>query len=117
MAVGHLRSACTESPKPWEADFNKGKSAFWGPKLKQVRPQWTIKDLAPASSHLNQLLVIDSNRRIALDSGSEVSVGQSKHLIDLRITINKILVNSIGGIIFLEMEGDVLLAENKKILF
>jgi hypothetical protein len=115
MAVGHFRSTCTEPPKSWEADFNKGKSAFWGPKLKQARPQWTIKDLAPASAHLNQLLVTDSNRQIALDSGSEVSIGQSKHLIDLRIAKKQILVNSIGGIKFLEMEGDVLLAGKTKI--
>ncbi len=40
MVVGHLRSTCPESPKSWEADFNSGKAAFWGPKVKQARPQW-----------------------------------------------------------------------------
>ncbi len=39
MAVGHLRSSCPEPPKSWEADFNQGRAAFWGPKPKQSRPQ------------------------------------------------------------------------------
>jgi hypothetical protein len=45
LQAGHLRSACAEPPKSWEVDFNQGKAAFWGPKLKQARPQWTIETL------------------------------------------------------------------------
>jgi hypothetical protein len=79
MAAGHLRSACPEPPKSWEADFNAGKAAFWGPKLKQARPKWAVKDnLVPASSYRDSLLLVtDYNRQIALDTGSEVSIGQS----------------------------------------
>ncbi len=39
----HLRSSCSDPPKKWEEDFNKGKAAFWGPKPKQARPQWLVE--------------------------------------------------------------------------
>ncbi len=42
MNTGHLRSTCPEPPKSWEEDFNKGRAAFWGPKLQQSRPQWSL---------------------------------------------------------------------------
>jgi hypothetical protein len=61
------------------------------------------------------LLVTDYNRQVALDTGSEVSIGQSKYLIDRRIAKTPVLVNSIGGIKKLELEGDVLLAGKRKI--
>ncbi len=73
MAAGHLRSACPEPPKSWEADFNTGKAAFWGPKLKQARPQWTVKakrvaeyrdNLLVPEYRDNLLLVTDYNRPI-----------------------------------------------------
>jgi hypothetical protein len=44
-----------------------------------------------------------------------VSIRQSKHLIDLRFAENRICLHGIGGIFFLEMEGDILLAGNRKI--
>ena len=109
----------SRAPSP---DFNAGKAAFWGPKLKQARPQWAVKanlvpdNLVPAPSYRDNLfLVTDYNRQIALDTGSEVSIGQSNHLIDLRIAKNPVLVNSIGGIKNLKMEGDILLAGKRKI--
>ena len=80
MNTGHLRSACTEAPKSWEADFNQGKAAFWGPKLPQARPQWSLNPSTVPNTeyHLNLLVVTDSERQIALDTCSEVSLGQSK---------------------------------------
>ncbi len=93
MNTGHLRSACTEAPKSWEADFNQGKAAFWGPKLQQARPQWSLNpSTVPTTEyHLNLLVVTDSNRQIALDTYSEVSLGQSNFLSDLRLANKKLL--------------------------
>jgi hypothetical protein len=36
-SADHLRSSCTEPPRKWEDDYNKGKDAFWSPKLPQSR--------------------------------------------------------------------------------
>ncbi len=83
------------------------------------RPQWTLatsRDLVPAPGYRDNLLIVtDYNRLVALDTGSEVSIGQSKYLIDRRIAKNPVLVNSIGGIKKLVLEGDVLLAGKRKI--
>jgi hypothetical protein len=66
----HLRSSCTELPKKWEEDYNKGKDAFWSPKPRQSPPQWICPSRptdAPGSlTHL--LFAQDAGRRIALDT-------------------------------------------------
>jgi hypothetical protein len=118
MASGHLRSACPESPKSWEADFNinSGKAAFWEPKVKQARPQWlpgttTLKEPQPSAE---LLIVTDAGRNIALDTCSEISIGWKKHLINLRLAEKAIFIEGVGGIVFLEEEGDILLDDNKK---
>ncbi len=117
MNTGHLRSACTEAPKSWEADFNQGKAAFWGPKLQQAWPQWSLNpSTVPTTEyHLNLLVVTDSNHQIALDTCSEVSLGQSNVLSDLRLAQKRTFIEGIGGIKILEMEGDILLAGKRKI--
>ena len=115
MAVGHLRSACSEPPKSWESDFNAGKAAFWGPKTKQVRPQWlpstaTLKGKEPSSK---VLFVADAGRSIALDTCSEISIGRRDILLNLRLAEKPIFIEGVGGTIFLEEEGDILLDDNK----
>jgi hypothetical protein len=117
MAAGHLCSACPEPPKLWEADFNAGKAAFWGPKPKQVRPQWlpstpTLKGPKPSSS---LLMVVDAGLNIALDTCSEISIGSKRVLINLRLAEKAIFIEGVGGLLFLEEEGDFLLADNNKI--
>jgi hypothetical protein len=116
MATGHLRSACPESPKSWEGDFNAGKEAFWGPKVKQVRPQWlpstfTLKGLEPSSK---VLFVTDAGRSIALDTCSEISIGRKIFLLNLRLAEKSIWIEGVGGMVLLEEEGDILLADSKK---
>ncbi len=118
LPIGHLRSSCPEPPKTWEADFNKGKTAFWGPKLKQSRPQWVpseVTSLRGPSYHMDLLLVSDAGRTIALDTCSEVSIGSFEVLQGVRLAENQVFIQGIGGTQFLEFEGDFLLANNRKI--
>ena len=66
--------------------FQCWQSSIWGPKLKQVRPQWTVAanlDLVPAPEYRdNLLLVTDYNRQVALDTGSERSLNRSIKIFD-----------------------------------
>ena len=87
MASGHLRSACPEPPKSWEADFNAGKAAFWGPKVKQARPQWLPQtpELKYPPTRTKLLMAFDAGRNIALDTCSEISIGRKELLSNLRL--------------------------------
>ncbi len=116
FATWHLRSACPEPPKSWEADFNAGKAAFCGPKVKQARPQWlpqTPKLKDPQTS-AKLLMVVDAGRNIALDTCSEISIGRKKFLSNLRLAERAVFIEGVGGRVFLEEEGDFLLADNKQ---
>jgi hypothetical protein len=117
MATGHLRSNCSEPPKSWEEDFNKGKADFWGPKVKQSRPQLLHHTPDPQEPQVqtNLLVVRDGGLRIALDTCSEISIGRKKKLKNLRLVENPIFVQGIGGMLPLEVEGDFLLAGKIKI--
>jgi hypothetical protein len=117
MAPGHLRSSCPEPPKSWEADFNQGKAAFWGPKVKQSRPQWSpsTATLRGPQPHTKLLIVLDAGRKIALDTCSEVSIGSFQFLKNIRLAKKAILIEGVGGMVLLREEGDVSLAGNRKI--
>jgi hypothetical protein len=99
----HLRSACSEPPKKWEEDFKKGKAAFWSPKPKQSRPQWFCapeSGRAVARPPSQVLYSVDSDLVIALDTGSEISIGQIGFLKYIRLVRKPVFVEGIlvGGI-------------------
>jgi hypothetical protein len=117
MAVGHLRSSCPEPPKSWEADFNQGKAAFWGPKPKQSRPQWIQSSPHDPSRQgpMDLLFVTDAGRIIALDTCSEVSIGRIDSLKNVRLAQKPVCVEGIGGMRVLELEGEFSLVDNSEI--
>jgi hypothetical protein len=111
----HLRSSCSEPPKKWEEDFNKGKASFWGPKPKQARPQWLAypeSDGSFSKHSLNVLYSVDSGLCVALDTGSEISIGQIDFLQNVRLVRKPVFVEGIGGTCVFYKVGDLLLAGN-----
>jgi hypothetical protein len=86
-STDHLRSSCPDPPKKWEDDYNKGKDAFWGPKLPQSRPQW----ICPTPAHTapefvsSLLFARGSHLVLALDTCSDVSIGQIEFLKNVRL--------------------------------
>ena len=116
-SVDHLRSSCPEPPKKWEDDYNKGKDSFWTPKLPQSRPQWfcpaPIRTALEFSSSL--LFARDSDHLIALDTCSDVSIGQIEFLKNVRLVEKGILVEGCGGRMLFEMEGELSLAGNLEV--
>jgi hypothetical protein len=114
----HLRSSCPEPPKKWEEDFNKGKAAFWGPKPKQLRTQWLCApgpDRVSVRPSSQVLYSVDSGMVIALDTGSEISIGQIGHLKNIRLVRKPVFVEGIGGICVFDKIGDLLLAGNRAV--
>jgi hypothetical protein len=116
-SADHLCSSCTEPPKKWEDDYNKGKDAFWAPKLPQSRPQWLCPAPArTAPEFVSSLLFArDSNLVLALDTCSDVSIGRIEFLQNVRLVKKTILVEGCGGRLLFEMEGELSLAGNLEI--
>ena len=117
-SADHLRSSCPEPPKSWEEDFNQGRAAFWGPKPKQSRPQWLspsqlARDLIEPPSLM--LFAYEREMKIALDTGSEVSIGQKDFLKNIRLVNEEVFVESLGGIRQIFLEGEIVLAGNVEV--
>jgi hypothetical protein len=108
-SADHLRSSCPEPPKKWEDDYNKGKDAFWAPKLPQSRPQWISPTFARTAPRFvsSLLLARDAHLVLALDTCSDVSIGQIEFLENVRLVEKGILVEGCGGRILFEMEGEL----------
>ena len=104
----HLRSSCTEPPKKWEEDYNKGKDSFWSPKPHQSRPQWICPSRSPDApgSRTYLLFAQDAGRRIALDTCSDISIGRFDVLKNVRFVQNTILVEGVGGKCLFDLEGE-----------
>jgi hypothetical protein len=61
------------------------------------------------------LFAHEGEMKIALDTGSEISIGQKEFLKNVRLVDEEVLVESLGGIRQLYLEGEILLAGNVEI--
>ena len=112
-SADHLRSSCQEPPRSWEEDFNQGRASFWGPKPKQARPQWLsppqlARDLIEPPSLM--LFAYEGEMKIALDTGSEISIGRKDLLKNIRLVNEEVFVESLGGMRQIFLEGEISLA-------
>ncbi len=55
----------------------------------------------------DMLFAMESGRRISLETGSEISIGQIETLRNVRLVEEAVFVQGVGGICLFELEGDL----------